>query len=157
MSPSPNLKLKAENFPLEWLTFMCLSAHNASAKAEIILKKAQKSILKFIETLKRYYVYINSWVLYMYTCLSQILWRKKCLSTYILTLSLFLCFQTRSNKKGKTLKTTEVYIFTYNKLRLLINFLCSTANNVTLRTMLMEQTGTLLDGKKLTNHRVSSV
>jgi hypothetical protein len=54
MSLSPNLKLKAENVPLKLLALICLSTLNASAKAEITLIKAQKSILKFVETLKRH-------------------------------------------------------------------------------------------------------
>jgi predicted Co/Zn/Cd cation transporter (cation efflux family) len=43
MLPSPKLKLNAENMTLKWATFICLSAHNASAMAEILMIKPQKA------------------------------------------------------------------------------------------------------------------
>jgi len=43
MSPSPNLKLKAEDMTLIRATFNCLSAHNASAVAAIIPIIPQKA------------------------------------------------------------------------------------------------------------------
>jgi hypothetical protein len=42
-----------------------------------------------------------------------------------------------------------------NNLFVILKFLCSTANNVTLQSMAMQQTGTVLDGRKFTKNRVS--
>lgn len=95
--------------------------------------------------------------LYMYTCLSDVLRRKK-LSVYVHFNALINSqFSNTVKRRGWNLQNKwAVYIFTYNKLCLIINILCSTAKKFTLRSTLMEQTGTVLDGKKLTNHWVSS-
>jgi hypothetical protein len=67
----------------------------------------------------------------MYTCLSHVL---------------------RNLQNNRT-----VYVFTYNKLCLVLKFLCSTAHKFPLRSMAMQQIGTVLDtGTKFTNHNVRS-
>jgi hypothetical protein len=69
--------------------------------------------------------------LYMYKCLSHVL---------------------RNLQNGGA-----VYISTRNKLSLILGFLCTTVNNVTLLSMAMQQIGNELDtGKKFTENRVSS-
>jgi len=49
-----------------------------------------------------------------------------------------------------------VYNFTHTDLCLILSFLCSTANDVTLRHIAMQQIGTVLDtGRKFTENHVS--
>ena len=43
MSPSDKQKLKAEKMPLKWNTFISLTAHNATAMAEILPKIQQNA------------------------------------------------------------------------------------------------------------------
>ena len=57
------------------------------------------------------------------------------------------------NLEGKR----AVYVFTHNKLCLILSFLCYTVKNVTLRSMAMQQTGTVLDtGMNFSKYRVST-
>ena len=136
-------------------TFICLFAHNASEMFEITLKKTQKSILKFVETLKRYYLYSNNWH-YMYTCLSHVLRRKKSFYVHFNNILNFQVFKTAKQKGWNLQNNWAVSILTCNKLCLILNFLCSTAYKGKLQSMAMQQTGTVLGLTKFTNHRVSS-
>jgi len=48
------------------------------------------------------------------------------------------------------------YIFTYNNFCLILDYLCSTGNNVTFHSLATQQTGKLLDISKLTTQCVST-
>ena len=83
--------------------------------------------------------------LYMYTC-CHTYWEEEIYpSSFILTLSLFLSFSRWSKKWVKHSNNWAVYIFPYNNLCLFLNILCSTGQIITLRYMVMQQTGTVLD------------
>ena len=130
MSTSPNRKLKPEKIPLKWNTFISLSAHDASAMAETVPKTLNKhsEICRKFETL---IALEQQLTVYIYTCLSHVLWNLQ--------------------------NNSALYIFTYYKLCIILSFLCSTAYKVPLRSLAMQQTGPLLHGKKFTHMRVSSV
>jgi len=49
-----------------------------------------------------------------------------------------------------------VYIFTYNNLCLNLNFFFSTGKNLTFHSMIMQQTGTILDISKFTTQCVNT-
>jgi len=50
-----------------------------------------------------------------------------------------------------------LYIFTHYNLCVILNILCFAAHEVTLRSTAMQQTGTVLHGKKFTHNSVSSL
>jgi hypothetical protein len=111
-----------------------LSAQYASTTTEIETKKAtpqkKRHILKIFETLKTYYIYTNSCTLHVQMPVARF---------------------------GKTSKLLGCLFFKHNNLFLILSFLCSTANNVTKNCVAILQPGTVVDGKKFTHKRVSSV
>ena len=96
-----------------------LSTLNVSAMAEIILKKPQK--------------------------LSENCRNIVTLLPLEQQLTLFMCMWL-SHVLGNHQKNRAVYSFTLYKLCLILNFLCSTAQKVTLRYLGTQQTGPVLDG-----------
>ena len=156
MSPSPNLKWKAKNMTLKRLTFICLSAHNASAMVEIILMNPQKA---YRNSLKHwnFISFTAKLIIYKYTCRSQVLRREK-IFVYVHFNTFINSHLFKTVKKWWNLESHVAdYIFAYNKLCLILNYLCSTAHNFTLRSLALQPTGTVLGaGMLISNHRVSS-
>jgi hypothetical protein len=102
-------KIKIWKHETNWSIFICLSAHNASATADVIRKMPKKTFWNLwnFELLLHLEKQLT---LYMNTCLSHVL--RKHENNWIF------------------------YIFTH-KLCLILSFLCSTANNVTLAGLAM--------------------
>ena len=71
-----------------------------------------------------------------------------------LTLYLYTCLW---HVLGDHSNNLAVYIFTHYKLCIILSLLCSTAHKVPLRSTAMQQIGTVLHGKKITQNSVSSV
>jgi len=99
-------KIKSWKRDKNWSTFFCLSAHNASASADFILKKPKESFWNLWK-FKLLFHLEKQLTLYMNTCLSHVL--------------------------RKLENNWTVYIFTHNELCLILSFLCFTANKVTFR------------------------
>jgi hypothetical protein len=89
-------------------------------------------------------------ILYIHTCLSQVMRRKNISFTLVLTLTLILSFQFGQIKGSNFQNNWAFYIFTYNSLCLILKLLCSTAKKFKLHSLAMEQTGTVLDISNLT-------
>jgi len=82
---------------------------------------------------------------------------KTCIVKFISTQLLILGFSGRSNQSGEIFYIAGRYVFfTYNKLCLIFNFLCSIVQDVTSHSPVMQQTGTVLDILKLPTQCVSS-
>jgi hypothetical protein len=62
-----------------------------------------------------------------------------------------------SHGLGNLQNNWTVYIYALYKLCIILSFLCFTAHKVLLRSMAMQQTGTVLNGKKFTHKSVSSL
>jgi hypothetical protein len=89
MLPPSKVKINAENLPLKRSTFLSVSAHNATAMAEIILKNPPKKF-DFCRNIDTLLALQQQLTLYMYTCMSDGLRREKDPSMFILTMTLIL-------------------------------------------------------------------
>ena len=129
MSPSPNQTSK-QKMPLNLTTFISLSTNNVSSRLKLY-RKSHKNLSEICRNIVTLLPLEQQLTLFRRLWLSHVL--------------------------GNHQKNRFVYSFTLYKLCVILSFLCSTAQKVTLRYLGTQQTGPELDGKKFTHIRVSSV
>ena len=126
--------------------------------AEILLIKTEHQIFFIIfENLKNYKIQRNSGHCTR-RCACRTYYEVKIIKyifTLISTLSLILCYLGRSKRERYFQNNCTLYIFTHTNLCLILTFLCCAGNNVNIKTMVLQQTGTTLDISNLATHCVS--
>jgi hypothetical protein len=91
----------------------------------------------------------------MYKCLSHV-FRENKIPFYVHYNTLTLGFQEGKTKWMNVSTQIECLIISYNKLRLILNFLCFVAHKFTLQRMVSQQPGTILENIKSITQSVST-